>query len=176
MKNYKVSLTIFCAVLNIGLWGANVQADLNETQQYVVQIASYRGAVPAYVADELKRQGYQVAIEKNNVYRRLLVTEFATKASADKARNMLREAGFSDAFVKRVGSANDNIIVEDSRTNAHSHSVRHTATMLRDSRWNDMQAQLNSLTSEQREQTVLLDGRLHIKRGNDFIPLHKLVK
>ena len=130
------------------LFAGTVRAD-----SYSVQIGTYRtpdrDALEERVPADLGELRSTTTPSGLTQFR---VGDFASREDAEEALDTLRESGFDDAFVRRLGE-----------TQAHTESE---STKPRDD-----SALLSSLSEEERRNVVYLDGRLHRKVGDEFIPL-----
>lgn len=100
---------------------------------------------------------------------RFLVGPFVSRADADQARDRLRAAGFSGSFVRANQDAG---FAVDRRDVASSNPPSSAAIADSGSSVSQRDLEtLQSLSDEERRDLVYLDGKLHRKVGDDFIPL-----
>ena len=121
---------------------------------YTVQIGTYRNPDRDLIEDQVADIGEINTATTTSGMIEYLVGPFATDGEAQGALQRLQAAGFGDAFVRRTA---------DSREHAQAHGQRFPQE--------EESELLSSLSEEERRTVVYLDGRLHRKIGDRFIPL-----
>ncbi|MBT8139375.1 MAG: SPOR domain-containing protein [Gammaproteobacteria bacterium] len=129
-----------------------------ENAGYSVQIGAF--ASPAAGLQESLSQFGTVSIDRHGGLSRFLVGQFNERGDAELLRDELRREGYDDAFVRARGKASAAATVT-SQHHSHTNSGQSEAD----------HARIHALSPEQRENVVYLDGVLHIKQGDSFIPL-----
>lgn len=132
--------------------------------RYVVQVGAYEHERPELL-QTLESYGEPVTVRVADDLVRVAVGYYPTVADAQETLLSLQDAGFPDAFVRErqgqfaaLNVSND--VVETAPLTVYSRNAQMSAN-----------EKLDSLSKEERDNVVLLDGRLHIKNGNEFIPL-----
>ena len=133
---------IIIAVL-LCLWLNTVHAHSSST--YSVQIGTYKNDPPEELLVKAERFGpvYQIWFNKIT---RVTVGEFSQKSEAEIKLQEIHDAGFKDAFVRKVGSA--------SVHNEHNH--------LEIQKFNLLAQKLNA-------RSLYLNGTMYLKQGNRYI-------
>lgn len=129
-----------------------------QAADYVVQIGAFRN--PASDFGELAAEYGTVSTSQSpSGLTRFQVGAFASESEARRALARLRAVGYADAFVLRKGNGN-NFVSDLPAVGAAppSQSPRGRSAVER-------------LPADLRSQAVYLDGVLHIKDGDRFIPL-----
>ncbi|MEM6708804.1 MAG: SPOR domain-containing protein [Pseudomonadota bacterium] len=142
---------------------------------YSVQIGAFRNPSESFVA-AARSVGTVYAVERSNGVRAIMVGNFADRSDADSARETLMET-YPGAFVTTASptavqfaeATGASTLANNSPAQAQSsatgaNGVRRTSNATE-------AALLDGLTEEERRRVVYLDGKLHLKNGNDFTPL-----
>lgn len=116
---------------------------------YSVQVGAF--ASPAQGFRESLTQYGSVTVDNSGALARFLVGNFKKRSEAELLRDELQREGFGDAFVRSIGVVTD-----------HAHESGPVASE---------QARIDALSEEQRNNVVYLDGVLHLKNGDSFVPL-----
>jgi len=117
---------------------------------YTVQVATYRN-VPSNFVESLNQYGKVHAIQAGELTR-VSIGSFDSRDGATNLLNKLRNEGFDDAFINRLGAS----------TSSHSHSkIEQSSEMTK----------FHSLSPSEQDQAVFLDGKLFLKQGERFIPV-----
>ncbi len=130
-----------------------------------VQIGAYRNPdvngieVPANIGEVQRTTG-------PGGLTRLMVGPFAGRELAEKARDELKAAGFKGAFIRSTLDASTATTQSPTEYTAPRVSVEHESGISE----RDL-AIVAKLSEDERRALVYLDGRLHRKVGDDFIPL-----
>lgn len=119
---------------------------------YTVQIGAMSEPDPAFT-QAASAHGEVIAKRLPSGVTLFQVGRFQLRNDATALRNKLIEAGYADAYVK---------------TTTVARSVEQSAPE------STQPAQLASLSPEEREKVVFLDGVLHIKDGDTFTPVDSL--
>ncbi|MFK8030016.1 MAG: SPOR domain-containing protein [Gammaproteobacteria bacterium] len=106
-----------------------------------------------------------------NGFTRFVVGPYDTRSAAKQALAELRAAGYGSAFIRATRNRIDAYEV-DSRTSTPT-AQTYTASQQSTSSGPTQREldQLMRLTEEERRNVVYLDGRLHKKVGDEFVPL-----
>ena len=128
--------------------------------EYVVQIGAFRHPNPSF-AEAASTVGQVSNRVTASGLTRVEVGSYASRTAAIEALERLRAAGYDDAFVRRSGAGNPAPAALAPRTPAVSAAPKPRG----------VQDELASLPADIRRRAVILDGRLHIKEGNRFIPI-----
>lgn len=97
---------------------------------------------------------------------RVLVGPFASRTEAAAARDRLRSMGYPGAFLRSAGLSARAAVTPTVVESAHRSAPADTSGPSQ----RDLDL-LMSLSDEERRDVVYLDGRLHRKVGDQFIPL-----
>jgi len=125
---------------------------------YTVQIGTYRNPDHTVIEDRMPEDIGEIRTATTaSGLTEFLVGSFGTFSEAEDALERLQGAGFDDAFVRRQG---------DSPRGSGGTVTDEESNLPQDDR-----ALLSSLSEEERRSVVYLDGRLHRKIGDQFIPL-----
>ena len=142
----KIFVLFFSSLISVSL----SHADAN----YTVQVGAY-GAVDTQEINKLESYGV-VNTRQVGSLTRVAVGETADLAEAQTLLAQLQSAGYSDAFIRRTSGQSEVTSAHHHSHGSHSHS--HSEL-------------LDKLSDEERRLAVYLDGKLHLKRGNEFIPV-----
>ncbi|MCR9279832.1 MAG: SPOR domain-containing protein [Pseudomonadaceae bacterium] len=126
---------------------------------YVVQIGAFTKDVREYL-EPARSYGQIVQRATASGATSYSVGPFGSEADARTALDLLQEH-YPDAFVRR--HSRDSLV-------AQSPAAATPAVIARTGNLSNEQT-LANLTAEERERVVYLDGILHVKEGNEFIPL-----
>lgn len=130
-----------------------------------VQIGAYRNPdvigieVPATIGEIQRSKG-------PDGLTRLMVGPFASRDAAEKAQDELKAAGFGGAFIRATLDASMATARSQTKSAAPRVAVKHESGAAQ----RDLDI-LAGLSAEERRDLVYLDGRLHRKVGDEFIPL-----
>jgi cell division septation protein DedD len=122
---------------------------------YVVQIGAFRQP-QADFAERARQVGTVTLSTGTSGLTRFQVGGFATQREAREALTQLRAAGYADAFVRRLASTAAPL--EDLPAVGAGPPPHNTS-------------RLDALPADLRAKVVYLDGVLHVKEGDRFIPL-----
>lgn len=129
-----------------------------------IQVASLTQSNPIFLK-EMEAFGKVQTISSGN-FTRVLVGNYHDQNSANQALERLVQRGLNDAFITKLTANTEH---PHSHDQEHSLSAEnHGHTHLPD----QINQKIAELTPEQREKVVLLDGKLHLKEGDQFIPLN----
>ena len=133
---------------------------------YTIQVGVYKN---------LSKETLDSAEQLGNVYReavgpltRVTVGRYDTRAEAEVELSRIQSGGFDDAFVRSTGTSakGDSAQKIIDHHGEHSHGgVKHTHLP------EAMEKVLSALPESERENVVILDGKLHRKEGDTFTPL-----
>ncbi|MFK8015213.1 MAG: SPOR domain-containing protein [Gammaproteobacteria bacterium] len=102
---------------------------------------------------------------------RFVVGPYSSRAEADAARDRLRESGFAGAFVRATAGTRYEVSqpapVQAVNASTESYAASEPSASQRDL------DTLMSLSDEERRDLVYLDGKLHRKVGDEFIPIRE---
>jgi hypothetical protein len=137
---------------------------------YGVQVGVFRNVSSEFI-QELEAFDAVTTVQREGLTR-VIVGDFDTISDANIRLEELQNAGFSDAFVRNTGKA---------RAQSSSHISTNTSTNEQSSQSQDdselphyspsEQAKWDSLSPSQQLNAVLLNGKLHLKQGDKFIPI-----
>lgn len=99
---------------------------------------------------------------------RFLVGPYSNRADANRAQDTLRAAGFKGAFVRAAQQGR--IRVSASTTSSSLKSGNASSSNSNEMSQEALQ-KLISLSEEERRGLVILDGKLHRKVGDEFVPV-----
>lgn len=135
--------------------------------QYAVQLeASKSPQLERY--KQLSVHGELYTVAADNGYIRTRLGPYDSKAAALAVLEQVHEAGYADAFLAKYNSggitAGSSVASSASR---HQYDVENF----------DVRSlpEWGNLTPEQQSNIVYLDGVLHVKNGDEFIPMEELV-
>ena len=150
-------IATLCCGLGLAIAG-QAQADA-----YAVQVAAF--ATPSPAVAESYRQYGTVRVQRDANWSRVLIGTFADRDDAQLFLLELKREGFTDAFIRVLDSSA--VVLDGNGDTEHSHAGtaphRHMAEP-------DLQ-RLHKLSDEEKARAVYLDGELHLKEGERFIPL-----
>jgi len=112
--------------------------------KYTIQVGAYREST-----DHILAQAHslgEVSTRASGTLTFVSIGKYESRDSANADLYRIQTGGFSDAFVRRIPR------------NAREQTA-------------SINTKLDKLTDEEKKNAVILDGKLHIKRGNDFIPI-----
>lgn len=167
----------------LGCWSAGVRAD------YTIQIGAFRNPTDQYAADA-RRAGPVYLTERAGGIMALSAGRFENRADAESTLNELKEY-YPDAFVaelspRALAFATARELASDlggattsstaggasiPKSNLERASSPAANSGARPAPSISEQRLLDRLTDDERRRVVYLDGVLHVKSGNDFIPL-----
>lgn len=128
---------------------------------YVIQVGAFK-ALPTDLPSALAEFGEAVSATTEAGIVRVGVGYFPTVTAAQDTLQRLQTTGYSSAFVRsHEGFARQPV------SGNHKVGVLNKATQA----GFDANSIVDTLTVEERAKMVLLDGQLHIKEGERFIPL-----
>lgn len=136
------------------LW---VAPALTARADYTVQIAALRQP-SAGLFDSASRFGEVRMVKTSEGITRYQVGRFANAGDARPIRDRLRSAGYTDAFVRHV-------------PNLDADGATAITTIDEVSKLPSVSSAAADVPEEVREHMVLLDGELHVKDGDRFVPL-----
>ena len=137
IKLFSVGLILLCS-LNLAL--------AHNSDNYVIQIGIYRNP-PNEMIEQAKQLGVVNTLWVNKLTY-IIVGEFDEKSTALVKLNEIRQAGFSDAFVRHVGHSDQ----------------------LFDHEHNDID-RFNLLTQELNAEALYLNGKMHIRQDTHYISI-----
>lgn len=132
-------------------------ASTTASAEFSVQIGAFR-TVGSGFEDDARAFGSVYTDVTAAGVTRVRVGPFSSRAEADAAVRDIRAAGYNDAFVLRTGMDASSSL--PSVAAAPPVSVSHTSDFDR-------------LPADVRANAVYLDGALHVKEGDRFIPLRE---
>lgn len=132
---------------------ANTSAHGNKTSNFSIQIGAYHQVSKA-LTDSLEQYD-NVSTEYANNLTRVLLGKFNSKQEAELLLNRLKEDGYNDAFIRSIGTSSE------STNQGHSHG-----------RADRDYTELDLLDPSDKPFAVYLDGKLHLKKGDTFIPVN----
>ncbi|MFK8019712.1 MAG: SPOR domain-containing protein [Pseudomonadales bacterium] len=142
---------------------------------YLVQIGAYQQPNDAALK-AASEYGHLIQSDASNALTRVYVGKFANRTAAETARNGLLSIGYDGAFLVNYASveaslADSNLAFFNRENNVEngnyeSKSVLQKATV----RASDSNT-LDDLTEQERALVVYLDGKLKIKKGEQFMSL-----
>lgn len=130
-----------------------------QASDYVVQIGAFSKDVSDYL-EPARSYGQIVERQTSSGATSYSVGPFASESDARTALDLLQEH-YPDAFVRQ--HQGDAATIASSRTTT-------SPVIARTGNLSNAQT-LANLTAEERERVVYLDGILHVKEGDEFIPL-----
>ena len=139
---------ITLALLLIISMACITQAD-QHSSSYRVQIAIYKNLPEDFVASAEKFGS--VHTSQAGELTRVSVGSFSNRSEAQDLLSQLKQAGYEDAFISQTGS-------------------RMTNTQHQESPSSEM-AKFRNLSDAEKDRAVFVDGKLHLKEGNRFIPI-----
>lgn len=155
---------VLTATIAFGVLATNTYAD-----NFGVQIGAYKN-LSDNVLDKASALGDIQTIKSGSVTR-VVVGSYSSRKSAQTDLDRAQAAGYSDAFITRLDRTKS-LPASYSSNSAHSHtsstgSHGHGHTHLP----NHINAKLKGLSDEELSRAVILDGKLHFKEGDRFIPI-----
>lgn len=144
--------TIRIAVLLSSLISFTVHAE-----SYGVQIGTYRNPDRDLIEDRVEDIGEIHTSMTATGLTRFHIGSFASLSEAEDALQRLQGAGFEDAFI--LGQVDPQLAGAEADERAEPSLPQGDSALL------------SSLSEEERRSVVYLDGRLHKKIGDQFIPL-----
>lgn len=149
--------------------GSSLITEAAWASQFAVQLeASKSPDLNRYAS--LSVHGKLYTVNTDNGYTRTRLGPYENKSKALEILEKVRAAGYADAFVAR----HDNGV----STSSAPAPAKPPAGKVR---YGDIEnfdvktlKEWSMLTPEQQKNLVYLDGKLHIKDGNNFIPLHDI--
>ena len=146
------ALSVVCASVMAGASGS-------AAAEYVVQIGALSRANPGFAVDAMS-VGTVMTSESEAGLIRYRVGPFASPSEARAAKAKLRAAGYPDAYIRRIQAPP----AVSSAPLSGSESVPPGTV------------DISTLPEEVRAKLVYLDGELHIKEGEKFVPLSKYTR
>ncbi len=131
---------------------AVLSASAASAAEYVVQIGAFRRPSQDFAA-AARQVGEVTTVVTSSGVTLFQVGTFGSFSEANEARSSLRAAGYADAFVRRARRSAASLPAVSAAPPAEG------AT------------RFERLPAELQARTVYLDGRLHVKEGDRFIPL-----
>lgn len=133
--------------------------------QYAVQLeASKSPDIGRY--ESLSAYGKLYTIAADNGYTRTRLGPYASKTKALEVLDNVRAAGFTDAFIAKQQSGTKSTANQSVTTKGQFDIETFDVKTLKE--W-------KMLTPEQQANLVYLDGKLHVKNGNEFTPLNEII-
>lgn len=133
--------------------------------QYAVQLeASKSPDLNRYEA--LSVHGKLYTEVADNGYTRTRLGPYENKTKALDVLDKVRTAGYTDAFIAKQQKSEPTTAVTSTTAKRQYDIENFDVKTLKE--W-------KMLTDEQQANLVYLDGKLHVKNGNDFIPLEDIV-
>jgi len=168
--------SIFFALCLLCVWKQGV------SQEYVVQVGVFRYPTDALFA-KAESLG-TITTQQASGLTKLFVGKYDSLEAANDDLYRIQASGFADAFVRKLDAktVSDRSAIpqtqqasfqrpsEPSATHKHAHEHAPGTPAHRHLNASD-QEKLNALSDEERQQAVYLDGKLHLKQGDQFIPL-----
>lgn len=159
----------FTLLLSAFLISPNVIAD-----KYTIQVGAYREST-----DHILAQAHslgEVSTRASGTLTFVSIGKYESRDSANADLYRIQTGGFSDAFVRRIPrNAREQTASINTSKISHSHGHDSESHSHGDESHEHLpepiQRKLDKLTDEEKKNAVILDGKLHIKRGNDFIPI-----
>lgn len=136
--------------------------------QYAVQLeASKSPSLDRY--KDLSEYGRLYTVAANNGYTRTRLGPYENKSKALDVLDKVQAAGYTDAFIAKQQNG-------DTTPSVSSSVKSHTSKRQYDIENFDVKTlkEWKMLTPEQQANLVYLDGILHVKNGNKFIPLDEI--
>ncbi len=164
-----VKTLLLSAVMLAGGYVQSVNAD-----DYGVQVGAFEVIDPAFID---KLVGYGEIIElSNDGLTRVIVKAGNSRADNEYLLKTLQDAGFGDAFIRSLGATSEvNASYKRGRkVNPSDHDINSSGEHLHNGqshRHIEEDAAWLRLSPEERRNAVYLDGKLHLKQGDEFIPL-----
>lgn len=154
----KVNLTL----LTIALFTSQVYAN-----EYAIQLeASKAPELSRY--QQLDTLGQLYTTPTGTGYTRARLGPFSNKEDALDALNKVHAAGYQDAFLAKENRDNETQSLSSNPVSSNPEDIYNFDVKTLPV-W-------QKLTTQQRENLVYLDGKLHIKNGDDFTPIENIVK
>ena len=152
-----VNNIIILALFTIINMPFSAQADQHDGP-YSVQIAAYK-ILPDDFIESAEKYG-SVHTSLLGELTRVSVGNFDDRSTAQSLLSQLKQVGYKDAFISRISS---------SMTSNQNPSKTHH----RQSQSNPISemAKFRNLPDADKESAVFIDGKLHLKEGNRFIPV-----
>ena len=119
---------------------------------YTVQIATYRN-LPNNFLTSAEAFG-EVHTSQADDLTRVSVGSFNDRNEAQKLLSRLKQAGYEDAFINRLATSS-------AASTQHNNATHHSSEM----------AKFRNLSDAEKDRAVFVDGKLHLKEGNQFIPV-----
>lgn len=154
----------------LALAGALTLSTQVAAEGYGVQIGAYQSVSPQLM-EELAEYG-RIVQEPYVGLTRIIVTSTGELNDTETLLRNLKNNGFSDAYIKKIGAHAEVNASYTQRKSSHSHDSSSSHSHGSDThRHIDSDPKWQRLTAEQRSKAVYLDGKLHLKEGSRFIPV-----
>ena len=152
---YKKSICLIVLFFTIS-WSAIADDNHHQTvdNHYQIQLAAVE-KLELNKYESAEQYGSITVSEAGNNMKRVRLGAFESNEDAKNILKKVKLMGFSDAFIVQGKDKPDAVEVVGNID--YSNPVKHPA-------W-------KNLTSEQQNNVVILDGKLHIKEAGNFVPL-----
>ncbi|MFK7794853.1 MAG: SPOR domain-containing protein [Gammaproteobacteria bacterium] len=142
---------ILLALLIISI-ASSAQAH-QHANSYSVQIATYRN-LPNNFLTSAEAFG-EVHTSQANGLTRVSIGSFSNRNEAQALLSQLKKAGYEDAFISHLGASSS------PSSSEHNNPTSPSSEM----------AKFRNLSDAEKDRAVFVDGKLHLKEGNQFIPI-----
>jgi len=122
---------------------------------YSIQIATYKNLPENFVASAEKYAS--VHTSQSGGLTRVSVGRFNNRSEAQDLLSQLKLAGYEDAFISQTGSSMTSTLHHDD-----SHHQKSPGSEM---------AKFRNLSPSEKDRAVFVDGKLHLKQGDKFIPV-----
>ncbi len=160
MKKYSLSARLALASIMLAV---SIPA---MAEHFGVQVGAYRSLSDSTL-EQASALGSVTKVSAGELTT-VVIGQFESYESALQALDNIKANGFADAFVRRLPHSEPapSDVSHAGDYESHSHGgVEHVHLP------SDIEQRLARMTEEQRKDIVILDGKLHRKVGEQFIPL-----
>ncbi len=126
---------------------------------YTVQIATYKN-LPTNFLTSAEAFG-DVHTSQTGELTRVSVGSFNSRSEAQALLSRIKQAGYDDAFINQLGTSNAANRSHSSSSSQDSFQANPSSEM----------AKFRNLPEAEKDRAVFVDGKLHLKDGNQFIPV-----
>jgi len=147
---------------------ATLSSSVN-ADNFGIQIGAYKN-LSEEALERANALGDLQTVQSGN-FTRVLVGSYSSRKDAQAQLSSIQAKGYTDAFVTTINRS--------SSTQAHSHAVSasHNSSHVSSGHGhthlpNHINSKLSGLSNEELSKAVILDGKLHFKEGDRFIPVN----